>query len=263
MHINSNIFLPNFQLFPYQQFLIEMPNQNINTMNHQENNNYIFPHNFQPLILGNNISNIKEEANDNNENNQKNIFIVNKYNKRGKVPYKANKNKRYIHEADSFDNLERKIQVHFLTFLINFCNDALKTEYVHSNCTFKQIKYRYKSDIRQSYINLLKHWNIKDILNLEISSKFRAFNRYENRNLLNKILSSDWLDKLFQMSLTKLFNYYYNKEKPVNKIIFENKEIILSSKTKSFYFLLRKYKDLREKLIDTAKFVYLNDTNEF
>ena len=65
------------------------------------------------------------------------------------------------------------------------------------------------------------------------------------------------------MNLTKLFNYYYNKEKPVNKIIFENKEIILSSKTKSFYFLLRKYKDLREKLIDTAKFVYLNDTNEF
>ena len=260
MYINNNIFLPNFQFFPYQQFLMQMHNQNVDTINHQENNNYIFPHHFQPFILKNNI---KEEANDNNENKQKNIFIVNKYNKRGKKPYKANKNKRCIHEADSFDNLEIKIQVHFLTFLINFCNDALKTEYKHFHYTFKQINYRFKSNINHNHVVVLKKCNIKDILNFEISSKFRAFNRYENRNLLNKILSSDWLDKLFQMNLTELFNYYYNKEKPINKIIFENKEIILSSKTKSFYFLLRKYKDLREKLIDTAKFVYLNDTNEF
>ena len=61
------------------------------------------------------------------------------------------------------------------------------------------------------------------------------------------------------MNLTELFNYYYNKEKPLNKIFFENKEIVLSSKTKSFYFLLRKYKNLKEKLINTDKIIYLND----
>ena len=33
-----------------------------------------------------------------------------------------------VHGKDDFDNLQRKIQVHFQKFLINFCNDALVTE---------------------------------------------------------------------------------------------------------------------------------------
>ena len=49
-----------------------------------------------------------------------------------------------------------------------------------------------------------------------------------------------WLDKLFEMNYLELFKYYYNNGKPLNKIVFENKGIILSSKTKSFYYLLEK-----------------------
>ena len=60
------------------------------------------------------------------------------------------------------------------------------------------------------------------------------------------------------MNYLKLFDYYYNKEEPLYKIIFENKEILLSSKTKSFYYLLEKNQDLKQEIIDTAKLVYFN-----
>ena len=204
---------------------------------------------------------ISEEENDNNGNHQINIFTVYKSHKRGRYCHKENK--YGVHGSDSFDNIERKIQVHFLTFLINFCNDALKAEYEHSKFTFKQINYRDKARIIISYIQQLKYSNIKDILNLEISNKYKNYQRNANKDLLNKVESSDWLDKLFQMNFIELFNYYYNNEKPLNKIIFENKEIFLSYETKSFYFLLKKYKNLRQKIVGVAKNVYLNDSNEF
>ena len=66
------------------------------------------------------------------------------------------------------------------------------------------------------------------------------------------------------MKYLKLFNYYYyNKEEPLKKIIFENKEIILSPKTKSFYELLKKNKnnELREEIIKAVKSIYFNGSD--
>ena len=257
MCFNNNIISPNFQFFTNQQFFFQLFNLNINPINHQQNDNYIFLQHFQPLIEEDNIPN---EENDNNENEQKNIFTAYKSHKRGR--YCREENKYGIHGSDSIDNIVRKIQVHFLTFLINFCNDALKAEHEHSKFTFKQINYSAKTRVSHSYIQDLKRCNIKDILNLEISVKYQNYQRNANKDLLNKLESSDWLDKLFQMNLIELFNYYYNNEKPLNKIIFENKEIFLSYGTKSFYFLLIKNKNLRQKIIDIAKNVYLKDSNE-
>ena len=100
---------------------------------------------------------------------QKNLFSIESDKRRGR---KTHKNGPIIHRSDSFDNLLRKIQVHFLNFLIDFCNDALKTEYENSDYTFKQIKYyKVKEEIKYSYLKNLKHCSIKDILNFDISSK--------------------------------------------------------------------------------------------
>ena len=69
---------------------------------------------------------------------------------------------------------------------------------------------------------------------------------------------SQWLSKLFEMNYLKLFSYYYNKGKPLDKIVFENKEVILSKGTKSFYYLLEKYKYLTQHLINTVESVYFD-----
>ena len=40
------------------------------------------------------------------------------------------------------------------------------------------------------------------------------------------------------MNYLELFNYYYNQEKPLKKLVFKNKEISLSTETESFFDLL-------------------------
>ena len=200
-------------------------------------------------------------SNDKIAENKINFSEVNP--KRGRKKVKL-ENKKATHGSDQFDNLQRKIQVHFLNFLINFCNDALKTEYKHFHYTFKQINYKDKITVNFDYTSFLRKSSIKDILNMEISEKYKTFDKHENKKLLEKIIqTSKWLNNLFEMKYLKLFNYYYNNEEPLNKIIFENKEIILSSKTKSFYYLLEKYQVLKQEIIDTTKIVYFNGNDGF
>jgi len=198
-----------------------------------------------------------------------NGIIENKMNFSENIPKRGRKrlkmeNKKAIHRSNNFDNIQRKIQVHFLSFLINFCNDALKTEYTQFRHSFKQINYKSKTTVNFNHTSFLKKSSIKDLLNLEISEKFSTYNKFENKKLLDKIiLKSKWLNDLFEMNYLKLFDYYYNKEEPLYKIIFENKEILLSSKTKSFYYLLEKNQDLKQEIIDTAKLVYFNGNDGF
>ena len=198
-----------------------------------------------------------------------NGIIENKMNFSENIPKRGRKrlkmeNKKAIHGSNNFDNIQRKIQVHFLSFLINFCNDALKTEYTQFRHSFKQINYKSKTTVNFNHTSFLKKSSIKDLLTLEISEKYSTYNKFENKKLLDKIiLKSKWLNDLFEMNYLKLFDYYYNKEEPLYKIIFENKEILLSSKTKSFYYLLEKNQDLKQEIIDTAKLVYFNGNDGF
>ena len=64
------------------------------------------------------------------------------------------------------------------------------------------------------------------------------------------------------MNSLKLFKYYYNKEKPLNKISFENKEIFLSPRAKTFYDLLEKNKDTREEIIEVTKKYFLFEESD-
>lgn len=170
--------------------------------------------------------------------------------------------KKKIHANDQFDNLLRKIQVHYFNFIIDFCNDALRKEFCKTKDEFKYINYKNKTTINFEYISSLRNLSIKDILKMEISSKYTSYKKTVNEELFNRIEShSQWLDKLFEMNYLELFQYYYNEEKPLSKIVLDEKEIILSPDTKSFNDILKKNENLSKKLIDTAKTVYFKYDN--
>ena len=62
-----------------------------------------------------------------------------------------------IHNKYDFDNLLTKIQVHFLKFVINLSNDALKTEFkIRTRHNFKHISYKEKRNVNYDYFMLLK-----------------------------------------------------------------------------------------------------------
>ncbi len=192
----------------------------------------------------------------NEESSQKAINQDEIKKKRGRLRLK--KVDKASHGNKDFDNLQRKIQVHFLSFLINFCNDALRTEYGDNLLSFKQINKKSKITVNYEHAQSLKNSSIKDILSLEISTKYSIYDKSENKKILATI-KAKWLNRLFQMNYLELFKLYYNDEKPVDKIVYENREIILSPQTKSFYFLLEKNKAIRQNIIDVTKIVYLND----
>ena len=157
---------------------------------------------------------------------------------------------------NNLSNLRKKIKSHFIRFLIEFCNDALKEENLNVRNDLRVDEF---VDVVCGTLNF-KEITIKNILKLDFKNKYRIYGRDGNRKLLEEIeLLSPTLTDLFQMNSLKLFKYYYNKEKPLNKIKFENKEIYLSLGTKTFYDLLEKNKDSRKEIIIAAKKYFLNE----
>ena len=185
--------------------------------------------------------------------NVRNNFLVRKKTS-GRTRKK--KSEKVPHGNKSFDNIERKIQVHFLNFIISFCNDALKYYFKNSSFSFKKINQKEKIKVNFNNVSKLKKSKIKDLLNSEISVKFKNFDKNENKKLLSQ-LKETWLDKLFDMNYLDLFKYYYNnKESRLDTIIFEKKKIPLTEGTKSFYELLEDNKEIKENIVEVAKIIY-------
>ena len=183
-------------------------------------------------------------------------FCISRKKDRGKQTEKIKKTK---HSSTDFDNVQRKIQVHFFTFIINLSNDAIKAEFdSKTQYQFKQIDYKSKILISHENVNKLHKSAIKDILKKKISPKNTKYSEFINTDILNFVCKkSDLLKKFFNINYLVFFNdFYFNEEKETNKIIFEGKEIPFSKKTKNFYHLLKKYENDKTLLIDTAKSIY-------
>ena len=137
--------------------------------------------------------------------------------------------------------------------MVNFFNDILKTE----NIPFflKQIDTKIKITVKFESFSKLKNSTIGDILKKDISDKYTKYEKSENKEIVEKIENEyQWLSELFNMKYLDLFKHYFNKEAPLEKFKFNEKEFILSTKTKSFYYLLNKNKncDLKKELVDTS-----------
>ena len=188
--------------------------------------------------------------------NVRNNFLVRKKTS-GRTRKK--KSEKVPHGNKSFDNIERKIQVHFLNFVISFSNDALRYYFKNSSFSFKKINQKEKIKVNFNNVSKLKKSKIKDLLNSEISVKFKNFDKNEDKKLLSQ-LKETWLDKLFDMNYLDLFKYYYNnKESRLDAIIFEKKKIPLTEGTKSFYELLEDNKEIKENIVEVAKIIYFCD----
>lgn len=189
------------------------------------------------------------------------LFNIVNYKKRGKISTGLKKIK---HLSYDFDNLQRKIQVHYLTFIINLCNDALRTEFGNNiPYNFKQIDYQLKKIINLKYVNMLKLKTIKEILKMRISPKNKKFSRNNNSVVLDIVCNkSSFLNDFFDFKYLEFFDkFYFNEEKKTDRIIFQGKEIVFSSKTKPFFHLIKKYEAFKNLIIDSAKSIYFYGYN--
>ena len=222
------------------------PNDEISLINPDSSNNNL----IKPVET--NISSVRAGP----------LFNVDKNRNRGR---KRNiNNTRRVHSADSTDNILNKIQTHFLNFIIIFINVIIKNIYHNKKRQFKKFNRNQKSTVNKDYLEKMKKSTIYDLLfNLDISEKYTRCEKNINQKYLKALSKDDWLINIFNMNFLDLFKVYYNDKQPLKEFLltnkkYEEKKIIISNETKSFYYLLEKEKTLKDNINKIVNKFYIN-----
>ena len=176
------------------------------------------------------------------------------YKKRGRKSLKICKRQ---HSALDEDNIIRKIQVHFISFIIDFTNDVIHSVYPNNkNLFFKSINYEYKKTVNHSYIQELLSKNIGEIVRLEASPKNKKFDKNINNNIYEKLCNNELFKNYFKISYLDMFNKYYYQDK--REIDVFGIKVTLSQRTKLFSDLLGKNNTSEKKIIEISGQYFVN-----
>ena len=188
--------------------------------------------------------------------------MTKKKTKRGRErAIKENENKKEkIHDKNTSDNLIRKIQVHYLSFIVSFLNDILKN--LNYNIQFLKLNYEFKMNIKKEFVESLKKKTIGEIISNEISIKYKGKEKNFNKNLYEKIKDNEVLNKIFEDNYINLFRniYYKSKEKINLKEYGLNKDIYLSKNVKMFNNLLKNDIEGNKKIKESIIKNFLSDS---
>ena len=123
-----------------------------------------------------NVINEASEKKDTNETSEKKDLFKTEFSHKKRGRKTKGENKKQRHCSTSFDNIMRKIQVHFLNFLCSLLNDSIRAFASDKTKIFLEFDYKMKSKISSKNFNMqkiqreeiyLKIWenlrNIKDI----------------------------------------------------------------------------------------------------
>lgn len=198
------------------------------------------------------------KTNNLDENDNLSYDEIKKLPKNKKRGRKALKESKRQHNALDQDNIIRKIQVHFLSFIIYFCNDLIQTFLpLNKDLCFKNIQYELKKTVNHAYIEKLKSKNIGDILQLKASPKNKKFNGNINKSTFDKICSlNPFLKKFFEMSYLDMFNNYYCQTQ--REIDVSGYKVKLSQRTRLFIDLITKNLSSGEKIKEIAEEYFIN-----
>ena len=193
-----------------------------------------------------------------NSNENLNYDVIRKISKNKKRGRKAKKESKRQHNALDQDNIIRKIQVHFLSFIIYFCNDLIQALIPNNkDLSFKNIQYELKKTVNHAYIENLKSKKIGDILQLTASPKNKKFNGNINKLTYDKIcIINPFLKNFFEISYLDMFNSYYCQNE--REIVIEGYKIKLSQRTRLFIDLISKNKNSEGKIREIAEQYFIN-----
>ena len=184
---------------------------------------------------------------------KENLFQKNKFN-----VIKDNSGLNHDENPKIKINIIRKIQVHYITFIISFINDVIQTVFNNNNKNtfFKSIKYECKKTVNHSYIQELFSKNIGEIVQLGASPKNKKFDENINKIIYDKLCNIELFKKLFDISYLDMFNKYYYQDKREFDVF--GYKVNLSSKTKLFFDLLQKNETSAGKIKEICEEYFLN-----
>ena len=194
---------------------------------------------------------LNTEKNKEEINNDEQINYLTK--KRGRKQTQINKK---IHSATDDDNIIRKIQVHYISFIINFINDVIRVFIKSRNVPlFKNVDYKLKKIVNQKYFQKLKSLKIADILQFQPSPKMKNHDSNVNKCIYDKVCKiCPFLLNFLQTNFISFFKEYYYFNNNKKNFIVDGIKIPISERTKTFHDLINKNYSYKEKI----KFIALN-----
>ena len=195
----------------------------------------------------------KTEIKEIKENNyKKNLFSTKKRKNPGRKPLVNNKNKNLkCHDKFEKSNILKKLLTHFITFLITFSNDAIKSVLNEEQFkeSFLKIEHNYKFKIK---LNSKNNPQIKlnKIFDYPISTINKGINpkKGKNKNIdfehNKKVFEniqrlSPILNEFFEKNILDIFKDYFFVDKNIKPFVyFKDIKIKFSSETKTFYDFL-------------------------
>ena len=223
------------------------PNNKIDNIKYKNETITKEKENFQKFKIIQNYDKSEEKTGENLKNNENSITTNRK--KRGRKPKKENKRE---HNALDQDNIIRKIQVHFLSFIIYFVNDLVQTILPNKKeLNFKNINYELKKTVNHAYMEKLKSKNIGEILQFNASPKNKKFESSINLKTYELICNlCPFLKQFFEISYLEMFKLYYTKT--TREFNVGNYQVHLSQRTRLFIDLINKNQESAEKMKEIA-----------
>ena len=256
---NKNEFLPLFSLNNENNYILSLTQED-NELNFTNNSEqpYISISNISPYLDDNpfyeSISEKEIEEDEIIPKSKTNYFEVKKaINKRGRKKIKNNiDGKGKTHDKNAADNLLRKVQVHYLTFIISFINEILQK--LGINQQFSNLNYKFKRNVNKQFVESLKAKNIGQIICNEISPKYKE---KEDNALIFEKIEDEVLKKILSENYLTLFRkIYYNKSNSINLREYGlDKTIILSKKVKMFNDLKKRIDSKNGYKININQFI--------
>ena len=165
--------------------------------------------------------------------------------------------KKYI-----FKTRLQKIKRGRIAKKISFINDCIKTLNQNKKIRFKKINYKLKRKISKKFFDNMKNSSINEILrSIDISKKYKKFDKNINKENLRKLEKDPWFEKLFKMNFLDLFTYYYNQAQPLDELFLFEKTITFSDETKPYYKLLEANWPVSKTFIEITEMNYIKDEN--
>ena len=174
------------------------------------------------------------------KNNTNNKFLKKKRGRQMKIQNSKNETKNQkSHDKFANDNLLRKIQVHYITFIISAINTIL--EALDYDEQFFKIDYELKKNINKDYFESLKNKKLSEIVCNKISKKYKNYESNINTKIYNRIKDNGIINNLFDENYLIFFKDFYCKYgNTINlKKYGLEKEIILSNDVKKLNDLLQ------------------------
>ena len=227
-HLNQVPFQNSFE---QEQFFIP-PNENVKEEENDDSRFFISKNKSKEITPNEEIhSEIKRVLFKTSKKNDISEKLLQNKTKRGRKTEPEGKPAMKIHEKTDIDNIITVAQISYINFIVDLLNDLLKQIGIQNK--FIRISHKVKKNVKISNFENLKTKKLSDILLLEISPKFRSYDKDHNKKLLETIQDMEEIKDILNENYLTFFKEVYYKSERI--ICINGKNISLFGKKLKMY----------------------------